>query len=505
MKFFSTNQIQQLDQYTIEHEPIASIDLMERAADALYWEFIGEISYLHPICILAGPGNNGGDALAMARMLLVSGYSVTVYLLHTGTLSDNCEINRKRLLEGFHESLTKLKNKFTAPTITEDTTIVDGLFGSGLSRPLTGIYAEAIEWLNSTTCQVVSIDIPSGLHGEVNTIIDLSAIVKANLTLSIQFPKLTFLLPESAEFVGNWRTVDIGIHQKAIDGLDSNLFYLDRNEISLLIKNRTKFSHKGTFGHSYIVAGSIDMAGAAVLSAKAALRSGAGLVTVHSAAENRVIVQSVIPEAIFQSDNSNDFITEIGNLYSFNSIAIGPGIGTNDETLKMLRHFLMNYDKPCILDADALNIISHNTGLLALIPKNSIITPHPKEFDRLFGKCNSGYERMKKASEVAQQLGITTILKGANTLIATADGKVFFNSTGNSGMATAGSGDVLTGMLAGLLAQGYQPDESAKIAVYLHGLAGDLTLERQSVESLLAGDIIENIGRAFTSVRTSLR
>lgn len=502
MKFFSTSQIRQLDQHTIDHEPIEPIDLMERAADALYWEFVGQFPYLQTIWVLAGPGNNGGDALALARMLLQLGFPVSAYLVHTGNLSDDCKINRKRLQEKFPAALTELENEFIAPSINEDSILLDGLFGSGLSRPLTGIYAQAVEWLNSSGCKVVAIDIPSGLHGEENSINDSSIIVKAHLTLSIQFPKLSFFLPENAKYVGNWKVVEIGIHPEAIKNTHSNLFYLEQNDIFPLLKKRQRFSHKGTFGHCYLVAGSLDIAGAAVLSARAALRSGAGLVTVHSAAANRIIIQSTAPEAIFHSDEAEYCTTKIENVDQFSAIAIGPGIGTNVETVKMLRNFLSNYNRPCVLDADALNIISQNAELQALIPRNSILTPHPKEFERLFGKCDSDYERMKKASEFAQKLELIIILKGANTLIATPDGKLFFNSTGNSGMATAGSGDVLAGMLGGLLAQGYLPEDTAKIGVYLHGLAGDLSLRKQSGESLIAGDIIENIGKAFNSIRS---
>jgi len=500
MKIFMTSQIKQLDQYTIEQEPITSIDLMERAADALYWEFVGQFPYLQSVCVLAGPGNNGGDALAIARMLLQLGYPVSVYLLHTVGLSVDCEINRKRLLEKFPTALTELKNEFIAPSINEETILIDGIFGSGLSRPLTGSYAQAVKWMNSSGCKVVAIDIPSGLHGEENATEDSSIIVRADYTLSIQFPKLSFFLPENAKYVGNWRTVDIGLHPKAIEMTNSDLFYLEKNDILPLLKKRHKFSHKGTFGHAYIAAGSLDMAGAAVLSARAALRSGAGLVTIHSAAANRIIVQSAVPEAIFQSDKADNFITEIETLETYNAVVIGPGIGKNDKTTAMLQQFLENHNKPCILDADALNIISQNKELLTLVPQNSILTPHPKEFERLFGKCSSGYERIKKASEFAKKLELIIVLKGANTLIATPDGKLFFNSTGNSGMATAGSGDVLAGMLGGLLAQEYLPEDAAKIGVYLHGLAGDLSLQQQSAESLIAGDIIENIGIAFNSI-----
>jgi NAD(P)H-hydrate epimerase len=502
MKFFSTSQIRELDQYTIKHEPIASIDLMERAADALYWEFIGNFPYRQPVCIFAGPGNNGGDALALARMLLKSGYDVSAFLIHSGSLSPDCETNRQRLVEKFPDSLIELTDKFINPEITDETIIIDGLFGSGLSRPLTGIFAEAVQWINNADCEVVSIDIPSGLKGEDNT--DLSKpIVKAYYTFTLQFPKLTFLFAENAAFVGNWEIIDIGIHPEAIRQSLSKFFYLEETDIAPLLKKRTKFSHKGTFGHALIVAGSKGMAGSSVLSAKAALRVGAGLVTVHGPECNRAIVQTAIPEAILQSDIQTDFISEVQKVEKYNAIAIGPGIGMHEETAVMLKNLLKELDKPCILDADALNIIGQHKDLLQFIPNNSIITPHPKEFERIFGESKTSYERMLKTQEKAKLHGIIIVLKGAHTLIATPDGGLFFNSTGNSGMSTAGSGDVLTGILAGLLAQGYTPEETAQIGVFLHGRAGDLALEKESEESLIAGDIIDYLGKAFKTLKNN--
>jgi len=507
MKFFSTSQIRELDQYTIKHEPIASIDLMERAADALYWEFIGNFPYLQPVCILAGPGNNGGDALALARMLLKSGYEVSVFLIHSGSLSPDCETNRQRLIETFPEALNEIQNTFIAPKITDETIIIDGLFGSGLSRPLTGIFAKAVQWINNAGCEVVSIDIPSGLQGEEIPLTPkgeqekITNIIKADYTFSLQFPKLAFLFPENEAFIGNWEVLDIGIHLKAIEEISSDFFYLEKTDIAALLKNRSKFSHKGTFGHALIVAGSKGMAGSSVLSAKAALRVGAGLVTVHGPECNRTIVQTAIPEAIFQSDIQTDFISEVENVEKYNAIAIGPGIGTESETKESVGKFLKKLNKPCVIDADALNIIGQHKDLLQFIPKNSIITPHPKEFERIFGESKTSYERMLKTQEKAKLHGIIIVLKGAHTLIATPDGGLFFNSTGNSGMATAGSGDVLTGILVGLLAQGYNPEDAAKIGVFIHGCAGDLALENQSEESLIASDIIEYLGKAFKSLK----
>lgn len=503
MKFFPTPLIRQLDQYTIEHEPITSIDLMERAADALKWEFIGNFPYLQPVCILAGQGNNGGDALALARLLLYTGYEVSVYLIYSGPLSPDCETNQKRLITEYPEALTEFEDKFVAPEITAGTIIVDGLFGSGLSRPITGIFAEAVNWINQTDCEVASIDIPSGLQGEENTIADTSIIVKADLTLSLQFPKLAFMFAENEPFVGRWTVLDIGLSRQAIKQTSSNLFYLEQKDITALLKKRSAFAHKGTYGHALIVAGSKGMAGASVLSSKAGLRTGAGLVTVHAPQCNRVIVQTAIPEVIYQSDPHSDFSTAVKDIEKFKAIAVGPGIGIQVETTAMLRNLLLELTKltkPCILDADALNIIGLENDLLALIPKNSILTPHPKEFERIFGQSNSSYERIIKAQEASQRYQLIIVLKGAHTLIALPDATFYFNSTGNSGMATAGSGDVLTGILVGLLAQGYSPEDAAKIGVFLHGRAGDRALENQSKESLIASDIIANLGAAYNSL-----
>ena len=489
MKFFATSLIRQLDQYTIEHEPISSIDLMERAVDMLYQKFIGYYSHLQPVCIIAGQGNNGGDALALGRKLLHTGYAVSVVLINPTTLSPDCETNKQRLLDEFPTALNTLQQKFIPPTISDDTIIIDGLFGSGLSRPLTGIFAETVNWINQSGCEVVAIDIPSGLQGEENIPDHKLPIVKATITYTLQFPKLAFLLPENADFVGKWEIIDIGIHPKAIAQTTSDYSYIEEDDIRNQIKKRSKFSHKGSFGHALIIAGNNGMAGASVLAAKAALRSGAGLVTVFGPECNRIIVQTAIPEAIFKTT-----LTATAN---YNAIAIGPGIGTQTESAEILKDILSQINKSCILDADALNIISQQNDLLKLVPEGSIITPHPKEFDRLFGTSNSTSQRISKAQENAKKYKIYIILKGAHSLIATPSGQLIFNSTGNPGMSTAGSGDVLTGILAGLLAQGYSVEETATTGVFLHGRAGDIALEHESEESLIAGDVISCLGKAF--------
>jgi len=498
MKIFSTSQVRALDAYTIEHEPVASIDLMERAAQAIFEAYAKSFDLQRPVLIVAGPGNNGGDALALARILVWVNTDVQVLLLHNGKLSPDCEANLQQLRSLKPEIITEVTGSFAVPNITKETVIVDGIFGSGLSRPAVGIFAVAIEHINRSGCEVLSIDVPSGLLGELNPDISVP-IVNATRTFTLQFPKLAFLLPETSIFAGNWSVLDIGIHPEAISQTDTPYFFIEKEDIQPKIKKREKFSHKGTYGHALIFAGSRDMAGAAVLSSEAALRSGAGLVTVHSASCNRIILQTAVPEVIFESDNNENYISEFRDLKKYNAIAIGPGINQANETAAFIKDILATCENPVVLDADALNIIAANKDLLHLIPENSILTPHPKEFERLFGKSTNSYNRLQKASTIAQTHKIIIILKGAHTQIFMPDGKTYFNSTGNAGMATAGSGDVLTGILAGLLAQGYQPQDAALTGVFLHGLAADMITETE--ETMLASDIIRGLKLAFRTLR----
>ena len=524
MKLFRTSQIRSLDQYTIEHEPIASIALMERAADRMLQQFKKDWSINKDVVILAGPGNNGGDGLALGRMLLQIGYDVQVVLLHSGKLSADCKQNRERILELFPDFFSEQLTEFTPVELSDKTIIVDALFGSGLTHPLDGMYADAVRWINNSGKAVVAIDIPSGLEDEGCCTDKDAVIVKADLTYTLQFPKLAFLLPENEHFVGKWKVIDIQLHPKAIEKTESDWSYIEKTDIQKRLKSRSKFAHKGNFGHVLLVAGSKGMTGAAVLSSSAALRTGAGLVTVFGAEENRTILQSTVPEAIY--------ITDAAGLDKYSVLAFGPGIGTSMETEEILKEILRsNSFSPLnkrrksssllpeekvsegrmrlerglggsfIFDADALNIISKNPDFWNIIPKKSIITPHPKEFERLFGESENSLQRFQKARQKAQELGIIIVLKGAYTAVFSPEGQIYFNSTGNPGMASGGMGDVLTGMIAGLLAQNYFPLESALIGVYLHGLSADLALENQSQESLIARDVIAFIGKGYHFLR----
>jgi NAD(P)H-hydrate epimerase len=498
MKIFTTSQIHELDKYTIAYEPVASLDLMERAAQKFTKAFIREVPSSRRIFIFAGPGNNGGDALAIARLLIAENYAVETYLLNNkDQLSVDCKKNKIQFLSLSHSHFHEIKEKLPAIDIKKEDIIIDGLFGSGLNKAVTGLAADFIRLMNVSHAKIYAIDIPSGLFGENNEHNIPENIVKAYKTFTFHSPKLAFLLQDNAPYTGKWTVLDIGLHPKGIENLQTDIYFTEKTDIAPLIHCRNRFAHKNNFGHALIVAGSRGKIGAGVLSAKACLKSGAGLVTTHVPACGEIIMQTAFPEAMVDADKEMNLISEVNRLESFSAIGIGPGIGTSEKTKAAVERLLAQYKKPLILDADALNIISQQREWLKIIPAHSILTPHVGEFDRLMGNSATAYERLNKARNLAAEYNCIVVLKGAFTAICLPNKEVHFNSTGNQGMATAGSGDVLTGLLTGLLAQSYAPTEVAKIGVYIHGLAGDIAAEKNSCESMLAGDIIENIGKAY--------
>ena len=503
MKIFPTTCIKQLDAYTIENEPIASIDLMERAARALAGAIAGRWGTDTRITIFAGPGNNGGDALAVARLLMERGYRVETFLFNTqGKLSPDCATNMERLAAipdvDFHE----VTSQFTFPKLTAKDVIIDGLFGSGLNKPLTGGFAAVVKFINASPARVVSIDIPSGLMGEDNTYNTTAAIVRANLTLSLQLPKLSFFFAENEAYVGEWRLLDIGLNPEAIAEMPTDYELTEPETVSALLRPRGRFAHKGNFGRALLVAGSRGMAGASILAARACLRSGVGLLTMHVPFYNNDIVQTAVPEAMTELDMSDNCFATTTNTDDYQAVAIGPGLGTANETVSALLEQVEICETPMVLDADALNILGENRAYLSRLPKGSILTPHPKELDRLVDNCQNSYERLERARELARQAEVHIVLKGAYTAVISPDGKCRFNTTGNPGMATGGSGDVLTGILLALLAQGYAPGDAAVLGVYVHGLAGDLAANELGQISMTAGDLIRYLPQAWKELAT---
>lgn len=496
MKIFVANQIRALDAYTIDHEPIASIDLMERASLAFTNWFIEQNPDEDiPVCIFCGPGNNGGDGLAVARLLHNRFYTVTVILCAIGpdTTPDH-KINARRLPDGIKSSQIVLKKEDPFPPLKHGWIVIDAIFGSGLSRPVEGYWGTLLEYINNLENTVISIDIPSGLFADQHT---SGSIIMADQTLSFELPKLAFLFPENQNYVGEWHTRSIGLSTHFQQNEKTPYFFTTQQEAKLLLKPAKKFDHKGTFGHALLIMGSYGKIGAAVLAAKACLRTGCGLVTVHLPKCGYQIMQISAPEVMVHIDDNELNFSRAPAMEKFSSVGIGCGLDTNGLSKKGLHQVIQTAPKPLLLDADALNILSENKTWLRELPPNSILTPHPGEFKRLFGESANDFEQNKLQCQMAQELEIIIILKGAHTCIASPDGNCYFNSTGNPGMATAGSGDVLSGMITSFLAQGYDPLEASILGVYLHGLAGDLASQQYGMKSMIAGDLIESIGKAY--------
>ncbi|MGL4852705.1 MAG: NAD(P)H-hydrate dehydratase [Phocaeicola sp.] len=500
MKILSSHQLRELDQYTIAHESIRSIDLMERAAEALTAAITERWDSSYQIVIFAGPGNNGGDALAVARLLTQKNYPVQLFLFNTtGRVSEECEINLNRLTPYSSVDFTEIcpGTEFNPPVLSEKHLVIDGLFGSGLNKPLTGGFAAVVRYINASPAPVVSIDIPSGLLGEDNSGTHKNHIIKASLTLAIQLPKLSFFFPENEQFLGEWRLIDIGLSRAFIEEVKTPIQIIEKEEIQALLKPRNQFAHKGTFGHGLLIAGSYGMAGAAILGARACLRSGIGLLTVHTPIHNLNLIQTAVPEAIAHSDIHVHYFSEPVKLHSYQAVAIGPGIGQEGDTPLALYEQIMECTLPLVLDADAINILSNNKKWLNDLPKHTILTPHIKELERMIGETSNSYERLAKTKELAAQFKLYILIKGAWSTLVTPEGEIYLNPTGNPGMATAGSGDALTGILLALLSQGYSPEESCKIAVYTHGMAGDIAAIEKSQMGMTASDIVEALPLAW--------
>lgn len=502
MKIFASNVIREIDNATCEAQNINSIDLMERAAGAVCCEIISRFLPGQRVVIFAGPGNNGGDALAVARMLYEQGYrKVEVFLFNIGgKLSHDCDEERKKFITMDGIDFTEVKRDFSPPYLGESDVVVDGLFGSGLRQPLQGGFVMLARYINESGAYVVSIDVPSGLFGEWNENVSHRDMVHANLTLAFQSPRLSFLFGENADVIGEWKILDIDLDADKMREIPSDFMYVEAGSIRPLLRPRPPFSGKRDYGSALLMAGSLGMMGAAVMAARACLKCGAGLVTVHSAKAGMPVLQTAVPEAMFEPDRSENFISDMSLHHDHQVVAVGPGIGVNDRTADALESLLKNCKSHLLLDADALNCIAKRPSMLELLPAQTVITPHVGEFDRLFGPHPNSEERLKKAIDMAKYYNIIIVLKGHHTATVRPTGKVYFNSTGNPGMSTAGAGDVLTGVIAAFLAQGYRPEHAATIGVYIHGLAGDMAAAEYGEFGLVASDIAQYCGRAIRAI-----
>jgi len=499
MQILSAQQIHDLDRFTIDHAPIASIDLMERAAKALFSELVGSEPHQH-VTIVCGMGNNGGDGLALARMMsALQGCKVQVVVVaHTDKPSEDFEVNLSRLKKiGIAVALFKKAADWV--DIPAESLVIDALLGTGLSRPVVGLLAEVIAIINALPNRVVSIDVPSGLFCDGPTDNDSDTVIRAHRTLTFHCPKLSFLFAEHAPFVGDFTVLDIGLMESEAD-IRSSQAAVTADLARSILRPRARFSHKGTYGHALLLAGRYGSMGAAVLAARAAMRSGVGLLSAQVPACGVDVMQTAVPEVMCDADAYEHYISSFSRLERFSAIGMGPGIGIEFGTTNALKRLIQDAKVPLVLDADALNILSDNPTWLSFLPPQTVLTPHPKEFDRLAGKSESGSERWQRQQEFAKRHNCVVVLKGAFTSICNPSGQTFFNMTGNPGMATAGSGDVLTGIILGLLAQGYRPTEASVLGVFLHGLSADLKAEHSGMEALIASDIVEGLGAAFLHV-----
>ena len=502
MKIFNTENIRKIDRITIEEEGVSSQELIRRVAEGVAGEIIGRWSPSTPVVIFAGSGNNGADALVVGRLLLEAGFYPRILLFNFkgNSLSRDCDMAKRELLATGYNGLMEIIDRAELPSLTPDHLVIDGLFGSGLRDPLEGGFMMLARNISESGATVISIDVPSGMFGEWNARVIGRNVVHATLTMAIQFPRLSFFLGDNAELVGKWKVIDIGLSNRAIMETPTKYFYVERDEVRAVLKPRKPFSSKSDYGHALLCAGCYGMAGAAVMAARGALRSGVGKLTVHSARAAFPVIQSQVPEALFSADRHENVISDMSARFNCSAIGVGPGIGTNDATRGAFETLVKSYKRPLVIDADALNAIAKNQTILDHIAPGSILTPHAGEFDRIFGTQTSDEGRLLKAVEVSHRYKLLIVLKGRYTAIVRPDGKVFFNSSGTPAMATAGSGDVLTGIITSLLAQGYKPETASVAGVYIHGLAGEMAAETQGEYGTTAMDIASCVGRAVKAI-----
>jgi NAD(P)H-hydrate epimerase len=504
----TAEQMRRADALTIEREPITALDLMERAAGrCAAWivdrQRMGDIrpSPNGRYVVVVGMGNNGGDGLVIARLLHQAGMPVVVRrVVHREKPSSEHATNLERARAMGVELLDL--SAADQLSVSAGDVVIDALFGTGLDRPVEGLAAEVIRAINASGAPVIAIDLPSGLWATENVGNDPATIIRATCTLTFEWPKLALLLPDHSDRVGYWEVLSIGLSAAALQGSDLPFSVVELSDIEQMLRGRPRAGHKGLFGHALLIAGSRGRMGAAVLATRACLRSGAGLVTVHVPACGLDVLQSAAPEAMCSVDPAEGLVTDVPRNLVVYAVGIGPGLGTDPDTANVLKRLIQDPPAPLVLDADALNVLAENPTWTAFLPPGSILTPHPKEFDRLYGKPSaSGSERLQRARDMALRTRCTVVLKGAPTAVCAPDGRVVFNSTGNAGMARGGSGDALTGLLTGLVAQGYAPGTAALVGVYLHGLAGDLVAKRKGQDGMSISDLIEALPEAWQVLR----
>lgn len=497
MKIFSTKQIYEAAAATIAKEGIPSYNLMERAGGYIYqWMHQRLQGQPVPIKVFCGIGNNAGNGLVVARLLLKNGYNVDTYIVNC---SDKRSPDFLKAYDALKSEVKKwpeiIKSAEDFPVISPQDIVVDAIFGIGLNRCPEAWIQQLFVKINESKAYTLSIDIPSGMYGD-RGLDENDIVIQATFVLSFMSPKLAFFLPDTGKYINMWDSIDIGLEPEFLNTIETDVSLISKPEIQQMYKGRSQFTHKGMFGHSLIIGGSFGKIGAVQLAAKAALRSGSGLVTAYVPQIGVPILQTAIPEVMVETDNFNGKVfEEIDFQTEANAIAIGPGMGTDEKTVNAMDSFLKSQKAPIVIDADAINIIAKRPSLMEQVPNLSIFTPHPGELERLIGKWKDDFDKLEKAAKFAKNHNVIIVLKGAHT-ITMYDMKLYINTTGNPGLSTAGTGDVLTGVITGHLAQGYHPVEASIMSVYLHGLAADIAVNQYGIEGLIAGDVTEFLGRA---------
>lgn len=497
MKILSKEQVYAGDKLTAEKQKISSTDLMERAGMQIFnWLHMRMQGAQVPIHVFCGIGNNGGNGLVVARHLVTHGYNVKTYIVNcSDKRSKDFLINYDRIKNVTKDWPTLLSCAEDFSPIDANDIIVDAVFGIGINRPVDDWVKGLFNHFRASRAYTLAIDIPSGLYTD-KLPSDPEAVVTAGYTLSFQTPKLVFFLPETAKYTVQWEVIDIGIDQEFLYKAETEADLIGKHEVLPIYKPRQKFSNKGTYGHSLIIGGSYGKIGAVTLASRATLAVGAGLVTAYIPKCGYTALQAAFPEAMVITDADEAKITSIDFDIEPTVIAFGVGVGTDAKTITAFEAFLKENKTPLVIDADGLNILSKKKALLKLLPKQTILTPHPKELERLVGTWKDDFDKLKKTKAFSKKHDVIVVIKGANT-ITVFHNKLYVNATGNPGLATAGTGDVLTGMITGLLSQGYNPLEAAIFGVYLHGKSADLLIEDYGYQSLIASHIVGGISEAY--------
>ncbi|WP_406683693.1 NAD(P)H-hydrate dehydratase [Seonamhaeicola sp. MEBiC1930] len=497
MKIFSREQVYEGDRLTAERQNITSTELMERAATQIFnWIHMRMQGAQVPVHVFCGIGNNGGDGLVLARHLIIHGYNVKTYVVnYSDKRSKDFLINYDRIKTVTKDWPLLMKSEEDFPQIHPDDIIVDAIFGIGLNRSVVDWVKNLFRHFRSTKAFTLSVDIPSGLRTD-RVPENEDNVVWAGYTLSFASPKLIFFLPETAKYTVQWEVLDIGLDQEFLFSTVTDVELIGKHEVLPIYVPRDKFSHKGQFGHSLIIGGSYGKIGAVTLASKGALTAGAGLVSAFIPKCGYNVLQSSLPEAMVYTDKNEELITDVKFDIEPTVVGIGVGIGINSKTITGFEAFLKQNKSPLVVDADGINILSKKKALLKLLPENTVLTPHPKELERLIGVWKDDFDKLDRVKAFSKEHKVIVVLKGANTITVLED-KLYVNTTGNPGLSTAGSGDVLTGIITGLISQGYNPLVASIFGVYLHGRSADIAVEDYGYQSLIASHIIDYLGEAF--------